>query len=81
MVNSVNDMLLTKELRWAKSPIANRQRSANAVNSRKPFCNSMWNEDYTNERQSRDSKRGTTNAGSVRTSFCVFEGVMTASER
>ena len=34
---------LPGELRWAKSPIANRQRSANAVNSRKPFRTSMWN--------------------------------------
>ena len=31
-------------LRRAKSPIANRSRSANAVNSRKPFRSSMWNE-------------------------------------
>ena len=28
-------------LRWAKSPIANRQCSVNAVNSRKPFRSSM----------------------------------------
>ena len=26
-------------------------------------------------------ERGTTNAGSVRTNFCVFEGDMTANER
>ena len=33
-----------KKLRWAKSPIANRWRSANAVNSRRPFRSSTWNE-------------------------------------
>ena len=34
----------------------------------------------TNERHSRDSNRGTTNAGSVRTIFCAFEGDMTSNE-
>ena len=68
-------------LRWARSPIANRQCSANVVNSRRPFRNSAWNECYTNERHSRDTNRGTTNAGSMRTSFCVLEGDMTANER
>ena len=34
-----------------------------------------------NERQSRDANRGTTNAGSVRTNFCVSGGDMTANER
>ena len=29
----------------------------------------------------RDPNRGTTNAGSMRTNLCVFEGDMTASER
>ena len=36
---------------------------------------------YTNERQSRDSNRNATNAGSTRTKFCVFRGDMTANER
>ena len=35
----------------------------------------------TNERQSRDVNPNTTNAGSVRTNFCVFEGDATANER
>ena len=43
------------ELRWAKSPIANRYRSANVANSRKPFRSSTWNECQTNERQLHDS--------------------------
>ena len=33
---------------------------------------SMWNKYYTNERQSRDSNRSATNAGSTRTEFCAF---------
>ena len=33
----------------------------------------------TNERQSRDSNRNATNAGSARTKFCVFSGDMTAN--
>ena len=61
--------------------IANRQRSAHAANSHKPFRSSTWKEYYTNERQSLDSNRGATNAGSVRTSFCVFEGDVTADKR
>ena len=40
-----------------------------------------WSECQTNERQSRDSNLSTTNAGSVRTNFCVFEGDRTANER
>ena len=32
------------------------------------------NEYYTNERQSHDSNRNATNAGSTRTKFCVFRG-------
>ena len=62
--------------------------SANAVNSRKPFRNSMWNERCTNERQSRDSNRnaivpsmGSMNAGPMRTNFCVLGGDMTANKR
>ena len=39
--------------------------SANAVNSRRLFHSSTWNECYTNERQSRDSNRSATNAGSM----------------
>ena len=31
-------------------------------------------EHYTNERQSRDSNRDATNAGSTKTKFCVFRG-------
>ena len=65
----------TKERKDRESPIAN------AVNSRKPFRMSTWNEYYTNERQSRDSNRSATNAGSTRTKFCVFRGDMTANER
>ena len=42
--------------------------------------NSTWNECCTNERQPRDSNRGTTNAGSVRTNFFVLEGDVTANE-
>ena len=66
---------------WAKSPIANGQRSANAVNSRRPFRNSTWNGCSTNERQSRDPNRGTMNAGSMRTSLRVLKGDMIANER
>ena len=44
----------------------------NAINTRKPFRNLTWNEYYTNERQSRDSNRSATNAGSTRTQFRVF---------
>ena len=54
--------------------------SVNAVNSRKPFHNSTWNECCTNEVQSRASNRSTTHAGSMRTNFCVLEGNMTANE-
>ena len=54
--------------------IANSQSVANAVTSRKPFRNSTWNECSTNERQSRDSDRSTTKAGSVRTNFRVLGG-------
>ena len=45
-----------------------------AVNSRRPFRSSTWNEYYTNGRQSRGSKRSAANAGSTRTNFCVFRG-------
>ena len=41
-------------------------------NSCMPFRRFTWNEYYTNERQSRDSNRSATNAGSTRTKFCVF---------
>ena len=43
--------------------------SAKAVKSCKPFRCSTWSKCYTNERQSCDSNRSATNAGSVRTSF------------
>ena len=39
------------------------------------------NECCMNERQLLDSNRGTTNAKSMRTNFCGFEGKMTANER
>ena len=55
-----------------QSPIASVQRSQ--VNSHKPFCSSTWDKYYTNERQSRDSNRSATNAGSTSTKFCVFRG-------
>ena len=69
------------DLRWAKSPIANRWRSANAVNSRRPFCRSTWNKYYTNEHQSRDSNRSATNAGLRRPNPVFLGGDMTANER
>ena len=40
----------------------------------KPFRSSTWNEYYTNECQSSDSDRSATNAGSMRTKFCVSRG-------
>ena len=55
-----------------QSPIASVQRTQSTLAS---HSNSMWNERSTNERQSRDSNRHITNAGSVRTSFCVFEEI------
>ena len=62
-------------LRWAKSPMTNRTCSVNALNSRRPFRSPTWNECYTNERQSHNSNRGKTSAGSMRTHFfCVFSG-------
>ena len=42
---------------------------------------SMWNRCFTNERQLRDPNRGTMNAGSMRTDFCVLEGDMTPNKR
>ena len=48
--------------------------SADAINSRKPVRNYTWNEYYTKERQSHDSNRNATNAGSARTKFCVSGG-------
>ena len=56
------------ELRWAKSPIASVP-VRNAVNSHRPCRSSTWIECYTNEHQSRDAIRSTTNAGSMRTNF------------
>ena len=56
-----------------ESPIASVQRTR-----------STWNEIQccTNERQSRDSKRGAANAGSMRTYLdYVLEGDMAANER
>ena len=44
LVNLSRHMVASPNLRWAKWPIANRSRSANAVNSRKPFRSSMGNE-------------------------------------
>ena len=55
-----------------QSPIASVQRTRSTLASHSR--NSMWNEYYTNERQSRDSNRNATNAGSTRTNFCVFRG-------
>ena len=52
-----------------------------AVSSRKPFCSFMWNEGCKNERQSRDANRGTMNARSMRTNFCVLEGDVTSNKR
>ena len=58
--------------------IASRQSlvlsEVNAVNSREPFRRSTWNQDHTNERQSRDSNRSATSAGPKRTKICVFGG-------
>ena len=50
--------------RRVKSPITNRLCSANAANSR--------NKSYTNTRQSCNSNRNATNAGPMRTNFCVL---------
>ena len=69
------------QLRWGKSPVANRYCSVNAVNSCRPFRCSMWNECCTDERKSHDSNRGTTNAGPMRTDFCDWKGDMIANER
>ena len=52
-----------------QSLVFNERETTLASHSR----NSTWNEYYTNERQSRDSNRCATNAGSMRTNFCVFE--------
>ena len=64
------------DLRWAKSPIASAQRA----------IGQLWQAiaQFHVERmlnQSRDSNRGTTNVGPVRTNFCVSGGDMTANER
>ena len=56
-----------------QSPIAGVQRARS--NSRRPFHSSMRNECCTNERQSRDSNRGTTNARAMRTNWTKREGV------
>ena len=72
-------LFLTKEkpwcfecrLRWAKSPILNRQ---SLVFSERDQLWQAIPEYYTNERQLRDSNRSATNAGSTRTNFCVFWG-------
>ena len=72
---------LPAALRWGKLPIVNCQCSVNAVTSHKAFRSSMWNECCTNERQSRDPIRGTTNAGSMRTNCCALEGNMSANKR
>ena len=59
------------QLRWAKSPIVNGWRSANMVNSRKPFRNSMRNGGCCmSGHQSHDPNRSTMNAGSMRTNCC-----------
>ena len=60
--------------RWAPSPIANRKRSAIAVNCRKPFRNTAWTIGSTNERQLSDGNRCATNAGSMRTTSGVSGG-------
>ena len=66
---------LHEGLRWPKSPIANRQCSATAANSHRPFRSSMWNEYDTNERQSRNSSRNATNAGPMtQDQFLCFGG-------
>ena len=52
--------------------IANRQCSANEVNSRRPFRKSTEKECCTNERHSRDSHCRATNARSMRTDVCVL---------
>ena len=57
-----------------QSPFANHQCPANADNSPKQFGSSAWNEDYTNQRQSRDWNHSASNAGSTRTKFCVLRG-------
>ena len=56
-----------------QSPIASVQRTRSTL-AIHYFRSSMWNEYYTNERQSRDSNRSATNAGSTRTKLCVFRG-------
>ena len=57
---------------WRENPLSRNRFPT--INSRKPFRSSTWNEYYTKERQSRDSNRSATNAGSTRTKFCVFRG-------
>ena len=61
-----------------QSPIARVQRARSTLASHR---NSTWNECYTNECQSRDPNRGTTNAGSMRTSIVFWGEDMTANER
>ena len=61
-----------------QSPIATVQRPRGQLSQALP---QFHMERMLHERQSCDSNRGTTNAGSMRTSFCVLEGDMTANER
>ena len=76
---NVVGLSLTDSLWILDGAIENANRQSLVLNEcgqlfRRPFRNSTGNEYYTNERQSRDSNRGTTNAESMRSNFCVFRG-------
>ena len=65
---------------WSSDNVQQTE-AANAVNSRKPLRSSTWNECCTNERESRDSNRSSTNAGVCEEQvLCLVEDI-TANER
>ena len=63
---------LSRELRWAKSPIAQSLVFSKRGQLSQAFRNSTWNEHYTNERPSRDSNRSATNAGPLITAGFLY---------
>ena len=60
-------------VRWAKSPIASVQRTRSTLASHSAVPRET-NVKRSNERQSRDPNRSTTNARSASTNFSVFWG-------
>ena len=67
-----NFVLQTCHRNWMRQ-IANCQSLVFSASGQlsEAIRSSISNECYANERQSRDSNRGTMNAGSMRTNFCV----------